>query len=64
LAFLEAARINGVRMVADDAKLLMNNKVFRTGNVVDRELGLKLVRISAEELIFEDARGNQYHKPI
>jgi hypothetical protein len=62
LAFLDAARINGVRSVADDAKLLMNNKVFRAGGVVDRELGLKLVQILPNELVFEDSRGIQYRK--
>ncbi len=62
LAFLDAARINGVRSVADDAKLLMNNKVFRAGGVVDRELGLKLVQILPGELVFEDSRGIQYRK--
>ncbi len=62
LAFLDAAKINGIRAAADDAKLLMNNKVFRVGGVVDRELGLKLVQILPTELVFEDARGIQYHK--
>jgi len=62
LAFLDAARINGIRAVADDAKLSMNNKVYRAGAVVDRELGLKLVQILPNELVFEDARGIQYRK--
>lgn len=64
LAFLDAARINGIRSVADDAKLLMNNKVFRAGAVVDRELGLKLAQILPNELVFEDARGIQYRKVL
>jgi hypothetical protein len=62
LAFLDAARINGIRSVADDAKLLMNNKVFRAGSIVDRDLGLKLVQILPNELVFEDAHGIQYRK--
>ena len=62
LAFLDAARIQGIRSVADDAKLLMYSKVFRAGTVVDRELGLKLVQILPNELVFEDARGIQYRK--
>jgi hypothetical protein len=64
LAFLDAARINGVRSVADDAKLLMNSKVFRAGAVVDRELGLKLVQILPTELVFEDSHGIQYRKSL
>lgn len=62
LAFLDAARIQGIRSVADDAKLLMNSKVFRQGAVVDRELGLKLVQILPTELVFEDSHGIQYRK--
>ncbi|MFT3828113.1 MAG: hypothetical protein QM691_00250 [Opitutaceae bacterium] len=64
LAFLDAARINGVRSVADDAKLLMNNKVFRAGAIVDRELGLKLIQILPTELVFEDSHGIQYRKTL
>ncbi len=64
LAFLDAARIQGIRSVADDAKLLMNSKVFRPGAVVDRELGLKLVQILPTELVFEDPRGIQYRKVL
>lgn len=40
----------------------MNNKVYRTGAVVDRELGLKLTQILPTELVFEDAHGIQYRK--
>lgn len=64
LAFLDSARINGIRVAADDAKLLMNNKVFRAGDIVDRELGLKLITIRPGELVFEDKRTTQYRKPI
>ena len=62
LACLDSARVQGIRSVADDAKLLMNNKVYRTGAVVDRELGLKLTQILPTELVFEDAHGIQYRK--
>ena len=62
LAFLDTARIQGIRSVADDPKLLMNNKVYRTGAVVDRELGLKLIQILPTELVFEDPHGIQYRK--
>jgi hypothetical protein len=64
LAFLDGAAINGIRIAADDAKLLMNKKVFRTGDVVDRDLGLKLTTIRPNELIFEDKRGIQYRKAL
>ncbi len=62
LAFLDNARISGIRIAADDAKLLMNSKVYRTGDTVDRELGLKVTSIRPAELIFEDKRGIQYRK--
>jgi hypothetical protein len=62
LAYLDNARVSGIRVAADDAKLLMNSKVYRTGDTVDRELGLKLVTIRPTELIFEDKRGTRYLK--
>lgn len=62
LAFLDNARISGIRIAADDAKLLMNSKVYRMGDTVDRELGLKVTSIRPAELIFEDKRGIQYRK--
>jgi len=62
LAFLDSARINGIRAAADDAKLLMNNKVFKAGDLVDRGLKLKLTKVEPGVLTFEDGQGQVYVK--
>ena len=60
IAFLESARINGIRPTAEDPRLLLNNKVLRPGSVVDRDLGLRLVSIEPGKLTFVDAQGTIY----
>lgn len=62
LAYLDALRVNGIRPSPDDPKALMNNRVFRIGDVVDRELNLRLTSIAPSKLGFEDDRGMPYLK--
>jgi hypothetical protein len=62
LAYLDALRVNGIRPSPDDPKALMNNRVFRIGDVVDRELNLRLTSIAPNKLGFEDNRGMPYLK--
>jgi hypothetical protein len=40
----------------------MNDRVYRIGDVVDRDLGLRLVKVETRRLTFEDARGLSYPK--
>lgn len=62
LAYLDALVVNGIRPSPDDPKVLMNNRVFRVRDVVDRELNLKLTAIAPAKLTFEDERGMLYVK--
>jgi len=62
LAYLDAVRVNGIRPSPDDPKVLMNGRVFRINDVVDRELNLRLTEIAPSRLTFEDARGMPYVK--
>jgi hypothetical protein len=62
LAYLDALQVNGIRPSPDDPKALMNNRVFRTGDIVDRELNLRLTGIAPSKLTFEDERGMIYLK--
>ena len=62
LAYLDALRVNGIRPSPDDPKALMNNRVFRIGDTVDRELNLRLTGIAPAKLTFEDERGMIYLK--
>jgi hypothetical protein len=62
LAFLENARVTGVRASATDPKVLMNNRVYRLYDTVERALELRVTKITPRELQFTDARGYVYTK--
>jgi hypothetical protein len=60
IQFIDNIKVAGIRASATDAKVLMNDRVYRVGSIVDAELGLKLVEIAAGALTFEDDRGGRY----
>jgi hypothetical protein len=60
IQFIENIKVAGIRASATDAKVLMNDRVYRIGSIVDAELGLKLVEIAPGALTFEDDRGGRY----
>jgi hypothetical protein len=62
LAYLDALQVAGIRMSGTDGKVLMNDRVFRENEVVDRLLGLRLKKIEPETLTFIDERGVTYTK--
>lgn len=58
---VEAFRVAGIRVGAgSDAKVLMNDRVFRVGDTVDHALGIKLTGATASSLTFRDASGATY----
>lgn len=58
---VEALRVAGIRVGAgSDAKVLMNDRVFRVGDTVDHALGIKLTGATASSLTFRDASGATY----
>jgi hypothetical protein len=58
--FIESLRVVGIRASATDSKVLMNDRVYRIGDMVEHDLGLKLVGITSSSLTFEDERGGRY----
>jgi hypothetical protein len=60
ISFIENLRIAGIRASATDSKVLMNDHVYRVGDTVEHELGLKITGISSSTLTFEDERGAVY----
>jgi hypothetical protein len=56
--YLDGLRINGVNVFGGRA--LMNDKVHRINEIVDRTLQLRLVKIEANSLTFTDASGFTY----
>ncbi|MDQ5977807.1 MAG: hypothetical protein QG602_779 [Verrucomicrobiota bacterium] len=60
--YIEALRVSGIRVSAEprESKVLMNDRVYRLGSLVEAEMGLRLVGITAASLTFEDDRGARY----
>lgn len=58
---IEAFRVAGIRVgTGTDAKVLMNDRVYRVGDTVDHALGIKLAGATASSLTFRDASGATY----
>jgi len=59
---IEEFKITGIRASETDPKVIMNDRVVRLNDVVDRFSGLRLTRIEAHRLIFTDSHGTEYIK--
>jgi len=60
LAFVDSLRVRGIRISNGEAKVLMNDKVYKTGEIVNHPMNLKLSEVSPDGLLFEDVQGNTY----
>jgi len=60
--FLEKLRIAGIRVTPTDSKVIMNDRVFRLNDIVDRVTQLRLIRIENDTLTFMDGSGFEYKK--
>jgi hypothetical protein len=61
-AFVDAVRVTGIRSSGADSRVLMNERVYRVNDVVERTLGVRLIKAAADSLTFSDARGVTYVK--
>lgn len=57
---IDAFRIAGVRASGTDSKVLMNDRVYRLGDTVDHELGIRITAVSANSVTFEDESRASY----
>lgn len=60
IEFIENIKVAGIRASATDAKVLMNDRVYRPGSLVSAEFRLRLVEIASDSLTFEDEKGGRY----
>ncbi|MBS0630838.1 MAG: hypothetical protein JSS11_02910 [Verrucomicrobia bacterium] len=60
--FVDSIRVAGIRFSGNESKVLMNDRVYRVNDVVDRNLGIRLKEVTAETLTFVDANGVTYVK--
>jgi hypothetical protein len=54
--------VSGVRAAGADSKALVDGHVYRVNEIIDRSVGLKLVKVDSDHLTFVDAGGNTYLK--
>ena len=60
--WVDAIHVTGVRYSGGENKVLMNDRVYRVNDIVDRALVLKLVKVEPELLTFTDPNGMVYTK--
>ncbi len=60
--FVESVRVMGIRSSGNESKVLMNDRVYRVNDVVERTLGVKLIKVAPDSLTFTDAQGAVYVK--
>jgi hypothetical protein len=65
-ALVAALRVTGVKAAAGDPepRALMDNRVFKPGDLLDRASGLRLTKITPSTLTFTDANGFDYEKRL
>lgn len=60
--FLQALKITGIRVSETDPKVIMNDRVFRLNDLVDKSTQIRLLKVTASSLTFVDVNGVEYQK--
>lgn len=60
--FLDGLRVTASRPSETDPRVMMEGRLFRVGDVVDRELGLRITAIRPGVLVFGDEAGREFTK--
>ena len=61
-AFIDAIRVAGIRASGNESRVLMNDRVYRVNDLVERTLGVRLKAVGTDTLTFVDANGVEYVK--
>lgn len=61
-AFVDAIKVAGIRSSGTESRVLMNERVYRVNDLVDRALGIRLIKVGTDTLTFADAKGATYVK--
>lgn len=62
LTAIDGFKVLGVRATGKESKVLMNDRVYRIGDYVVPEFGLKLTGVTPSTMTFEDSNGAIYTK--
>lgn len=60
--FVDSVRVAGIRFSGSESKVLMNDRVYRVNDVIDRSLNIRLQQVAPDYLTFVDANGVTYVK--
>jgi hypothetical protein len=60
--FVDRLRVTGIRMSTTGSKVILGDRLFNLGDVVDSGLELRLVKVEEGVLTFSDANGRTYIK--
>jgi len=60
ITIINNLRVAGIRASGGDSKVLMNDRVYRLNDIIDPEMGLRLVGVTPTSLTFQDDRGASY----
>jgi hypothetical protein len=60
--FIDRLRVSGIRMSDRGSKVILNDRLFTAGELVDTGLELKLIKIEQGVLTFADSNGKKYIK--
>jgi hypothetical protein len=63
-AFVESVRVTGIRSSGAESRVLMNERVYRVNDVVERAMNIRLVKAAPDSLTFADSRGVTYVKRL
>jgi hypothetical protein len=59
---VDSFRVAGIRSSGADSKVLLNERVYRLNDIVDRVNGLRLTQVGSDSLTFTTADGTVYVK--
>lgn len=62
--WLGASKISGVRLAGSDSRVILNGDAFSVGDVVNFNLGLKVLIVQEARVLFEDSNGKRYMKRL
>ena len=60
--FVDSIHVTGIRSSGGDSRVLMNDRVFRVNDIVERTYGVRLTKVEPDALTFTDANGATYVK--
>ena len=59
---VDRLHVSGARAAGADSKALVDGHVYRVNDIVDKTVGLKLVKVEPDRLTLVDAAGDTYQK--